>query len=180
MKYQEIVRNSKALKTLMFYVGFPVCILIVLNMWGFNIFGMRENISLGMKLGVTLLLGLVSEEIVRLYLKFNKQLDAMKRAVNANSDADMEQLLAKCHPLGKEAWISEDYILNFDSMLAYSRHAVVGVERSGKPEHQVYGVRLAVSGQPDDWIFFANEPSREQAYAMFYAETQARQNQPYT
>ena len=49
-----------------------------------------------------------------------------------------------------------------------------------QPEHQVYGIRLAVSGQPDDWIFFADEPCREQAYAMFYAETQARQNQPYT
>ena len=141
---------------------------------------MRDHLSLGMKLGCSLLPGLVSEEIVRLYLKFNKQLDAMKTAVHANSDADMEQIMAKCQPLGKEAWISADYILNFDSMLAYPRRDVVAVDRSGKPEHQVYGIRLSVSGQPDDWIYFGSDAAREQAYQMLYAETQARQNQPYT
>lgn len=175
MKYQEIVSKTKGIKTLMFYVGFPICVLIVLNIWGFNFFGMGENLSLGMKLGVSLLFGLVSEEIVRLYLKFNKQLDAMKKSVGANTDADMEKIIAECQPLGDEAWLSEKYILNFYSMRAYLRRDAVGIDRSGKQKHQVYGIRLAVSGQDDDWIFFTDEPSREQAYNMFYAEIQGRQ-----
>ena len=87
---------------------------MTLNIWWFNLFGMRDGLSLPVKLAGTLIMGIVSEEIVRGYMKFNKNLEAMKKAVHAGSDAE------------------------------------------------------------DDWIFFDNEASREQAYEMLYAETQSR------
>jgi len=166
--YQEIVKRAKRMHILYVVVIVPVCISVVLEMWFTNIFGLREHVSLPMKLGVTVLLIGAACISWKSFFKFSSKIEAMKQTVYANSDADMENLLKGCTRFQNDVFINQTYVINFDSLEAYAIAEIRKIEYTENENNSAarYVLRLYLRESTSDFLHFSDSEGRDKAAAM--------------
>jgi len=166
--YEEIIKRAKRMHTLYVVVIVPVCIAVVLEFWFTNIFGLKEHVSLPMKLGASVLLIGAAVLSWKGYFKFNSKAEAMKQTVYASSDAEMENLLKACTRFERDVFINDRYVINFDSMEAYAIKEISKIEYEDDMQNSVrrYTLRLRLRESTSDFLHFDNAQNRDKAAAM--------------
>ena len=164
-----IIKTEKNKKRSLFVVGVPICIGAVLLTWIAEFRGHGDFAPMWAKIAGSAVLIAVAVGIVRAFLRFDGLLSRMKMSVNCATDDEMSALLGRCREIGDGIYLSDQYVLNFDSMVAYSRAQILKIEpldrKNGNPAIRVtYG--------PDVWdnLYYSDPVSRDRAMEMLIHE----------
>ena len=79
----------------------------------------------------------------------------------------MSAVFAKCTRIGEKYYVSPDCVLNFDSLLAYPRSAVLCVEPHEHSRRSRPGIRITYGPDLFDYMYFSSFESRDRALADF-------------
>ena len=166
--YQETVKKEKRWKFFMLVGGVPLCTAAIIAFWWYDAYGRQDHSPLWMKLGATALLGYVIYEIIQNYFQFDKKLAAMKQAVGANTDDEMAAIFSRCTRIGEKCYVCPDCVLNFDSLLAYPRSAILHIEphENGRRSRPCIRITYGVEDQRD-YLYFDSHHGRDRAMETF-------------
>lgn len=166
--YQEIVRELKRSRNAQLIFGIPLCIAFIIGgIW------LGHYIDMGsLAAAVCVLIPLLITAAYWYGLRrLERRLEKMKQNVGASSDAEMETILKTSQVLGARVYISTQYVLNFQSMLAYPRSAVKKIksyddsmEQDSRPD--LFCIDITVQGYPNDHMNFRSAEHRDKAKAL--------------
>ena len=81
----------------------------------------------------------------------------------ANSDDEMAAIFGRCTEIGKKYYVCPEYVLNFDSMLAYPCSSILKIEPHTHSGKSSPCIRITYGADTWDYMYFSDPFIRDRA-----------------